>query len=76
MSDKREQLLDAAQDIIQRRGYNAFSYQDLGEVAGLHKATLHHYFPKKEDFVLALIKRYTALFKQPLDDIEGQTSHP
>ncbi len=72
MNNRREQLLDAAQDIIQRRGYNAFSYQDLADVIRIRKASIHHHFPKKEDIGLALIQRYTESFKQILQNILAQ----
>lgn len=76
MKDRREQLLDVAQDIIQRRGYNAFSYQDLCNRVHIRKASIHHHFPKKEDIGLALIKRYTEKFSEIIHNIPAEHTSP
>ncbi len=76
MKDRRKQLLDVAQDIIQRRGYNAFSYQDLCDIVHIRKPSIHHHFPKKEDIELALIRRYTEKFSEILHNIPAQHSSP
>lgn len=76
MKDRRTQLLDVAQDIIQRRGYNAFSYQDLCIVVHIRKASIHHHFPKKEDIGLALIRRYTEKFSEILHNISAEHPSP
>lgn len=52
------QILDAAQRMIQTRGYNGFSYADISAEVGLRKASIHHYFPGKADLCLALVVRY------------------
>ncbi len=52
------QILDAAQRMVQTRGYNGFSYADISDKVGLRKASIHHYFPGKADLCLALVVRY------------------
>lgn len=61
-ADTRTKLLDAAQDLIQRLGANAMSYQNLSEAVGIRKASIHYYFPTKQDLLSALIERYHAYF--------------
>jgi len=34
-------ILDAAQDLVQRRGYDAVSYGDLADALGLTTAAIH-----------------------------------
>src|SRR5580765_2103628 len=60
--DTRPRILDAAQDLIQRLGANAISYQHISDEVGIRKASIHHHFPSKEDLVEALIRRYTEYF--------------
>lgn len=67
--DRREQILDAAQEIVQRSGYANFGYRELSLAVGIRKASIHYHFPKKDDLVLALVKRYTENFIQSLDMI-------
>jgi TetR/AcrR family transcriptional regulator, transcriptional repressor for nem operon len=40
-TDTRTLILDAAQDLIQRLGANAVSYQHLSEAVGIRKASIH-----------------------------------
>jgi TetR/AcrR family transcriptional regulator, transcriptional repressor for nem operon len=67
--DTRTRILDAAQDLIQRIGANAMSYQHISEAVGIRKASIHHHFPKKEDLLEATIQRYSGQFFSWIDDI-------
>ena len=61
-----DQLLDAAQELAQSRGYNAFSYRDLAERVGIRSASIHHHFPSKADLGRALVARYRERFSDAL----------
>lgn len=61
-SSKKTEILDFAQEIIQKRGYNGFSYADISQVVGIRKASIHHHFPSKEDLVVAVVRRYRERF--------------
>lgn len=71
-----EKLLDTAQSLIQQRGYNGFSYEDLAQIVGIRKPSIHHHFPKKEDLGARVIQRYTERFKEALDALEKDASTP
>ena len=49
----REDLLDVAQDLVQKRGLNAVSFQDLSDAVGIRKASVHHHFGNKAVMVQA-----------------------
>ena len=51
-------ILDAAQALVQQRGYNAVSYGDLAEALDLTTAAIHYHFPSKADLGQALVGRY------------------
>ena len=53
----REKLLDAAEKLVQDRGLNAVSFQDLADAVGLRKPSVFHHFPNKEVLARALIER-------------------
>ena len=57
-TNTRDQLLDAAQDLIQRFGLNAMSFQHLSDAVGIRKPSVHHHFANKSDMVQALLERY------------------
>ena len=48
-TDTKQSILDLAQEFIQVRGYNAFSYQDISDRLKIQKASIHHHFHSKED---------------------------
>lgn len=69
-TDTKEKLLDVAQNMIQTRGYNAFSYADITKVVNIRKASIHYYFPSKGDLGIAVTQRYREIFSALLNQIE------
>ena len=57
-TDTRTAILDQAEKLIRSRSFNAFSYQDVAEGVGIRKASIHYYFPSKEDLGVALVERF------------------
>ncbi len=68
---RADEILDIAQELIQTRGYNAFSFQDISDRMGMKKASVQFYFPKKADLGVQVVKRYAKNFKQLLDNLES-----
>ena len=54
----RNQLLAQAQQLICTRGCNGFSYRDLADLVGVKSATIHYYFPSKDDLLFEAIQAY------------------
>jgi TetR/AcrR family transcriptional repressor of nem operon len=67
-----QRLVDAAQALVQTRGYNGFSYADLAETVGIRKASVHHHFRAKGDLGAAVAERYRATFAAALERIEAE----
>lgn len=57
LKNRKEQIIDLALELLQTRGFENFSYQDLSRELGITKASIHHHFPKKEDLGVALCQR-------------------
>ena len=53
----REKLLDAAESLVQSRGLNAVTFQDLADAVGLRKPSVFHHIKNKEELALSLIDR-------------------
>lgn len=51
-------ILDIAETLIQTNGYNAFSFRDISELAGIKTSSIHYYFPAKADLGKAVVARY------------------
>ena len=69
-SNLREQLLGHAQNLIRQRGYNGFSYRDLAALTGIKTASIHYYFPCKDDLLIEAIKEYAAEEARQIQDID------
>jgi TetR/AcrR family transcriptional repressor of nem operon len=65
-----ERILDAAEELVQVRGFNAFSYADVAARLEITKASLHYHFAGKAQLGEALITRYAARFEDALNAID------
>ena len=72
-SDSRsEQILNCAEELIRKRGFNGFSYAHIASATGLSKPSVHHYFPKKSDLGLSLIARFGEREAEALAEIDAR----
>ncbi|HEY7263697.1 MAG TPA: TetR/AcrR family transcriptional regulator [Trebonia sp.] len=69
-------ILDAAEELVQVRGFNGFSYADVSAEVGITKAALHYHFAGKADLGLALITRYGDRFAVELAEIDSASVTP
>lgn len=67
----RDQIVQLAQRLLQERGCNAFSYRDLAEQIGIKTSSIHYYFPRKEDLLLAAIQAYHAQWRVNIATIDA-----
>lgn len=67
MNEMASRLLDAAQLAIKSRGYHGVSFRELADDVGIRSASVHYYFPQKEDLAVALVARYTSSFFADLE---------
>jgi len=56
--DMKTKLLNCAEQLARKRGFDGFSYADIAKEIGIKKASIHYHFPTKSDLALALITRY------------------
>lgn len=71
--DRRTELLNCAENVARRHGFNGFSYADLANEIGIRKASIHYHFPSKADLAVALIERYANTFAHTLAVIDETT---
>ena len=70
IADTAERALDAAERLVQVRGFNGVSYADIAGELGISKAALHYHFASKAELGEALIDRYTQRFEEALHAID------
>jgi len=66
-----QRILDVAEQLVQSRGYNGFSYADIAGELDMTKASLHYHFASKAELGEALIERYSARFTEALEGIDS-----
>lgn len=52
-----QRILDAAEELFSRLGYNAVSVQQIATRAGVSKANVFHHFAGKQELYLAVLER-------------------
>lgn len=66
----REQIIAHAQTLIRQRGYNGFSYRDLAEHVGVKTASIHYYFPQKDDLLIETLNDYSSKMMRLVNGID------
>jgi AcrR family transcriptional regulator len=55
--ERREQLLATGVELLKKRPYQEVSIEEIAAAAGVSKGLLYHYFPTKNEFVVAALER-------------------
>lgn len=55
---RRDEFLDAAQHLIETKGYERMSVQDVLDEAGASRGAFYHYFGSKQELLSALVERF------------------
>jgi AcrR family transcriptional regulator len=67
------EILAAARSLLEQRGPEAMTMEEIAAVAGVAKGTLYLYFQSKDDLILALI---TQVGENILQDVEASLEAP
>lgn len=76
MSDTRTRILNLAEDLTQKVGFNGFSYLDLAEEIGVKNSSIHYHFKAKADLALALVERYRSVHKEAFEELDRTLETP
>jgi TetR/AcrR family transcriptional repressor of nem operon len=68
IKNKRDQILDAAEDMMRIAGYNGFSTREVAGAVSIKAASVHYHFPTKSDIGAAVAERYTQRFIEALGE--------
>lgn len=63
-TDTKSRILDVAEQLLQDRGFNGFSYKDIADELGVKNAAVHYHFPTKTDLGVAMIERMRRAFQR------------
>ena len=63
--ERKQQILDAAEEVFTQKGLDLARMDDIAEETGLSKGALYLYFKSKEDLIIAILDRiFQGAFKQ------------
>ena len=68
-SVKQLQLLDTAELLFSRKGYEGTSVRDIAEEAGINTAMISYYFGSKEKLMEAIFERRSLNIKDKVDSL-------
>ncbi len=73
--DTKTALLDIAENVARRRGFDAFSFADLADAVQIRKSSIHYHFPTKAALAEALVLRYHLRIEARLIAIMEKHAH-
>ena len=64
-NERKNQIINAAEDVFTQKGFDEARMDDIAEETGLGKGTLYLYFKSKDDLIIAILDRmFQREFKQ------------
>src|SRR5512134_344504 len=63
IENSKRTIMNMAEDLLQCKGFNGFSYAHIASELGVKNAAIHYHFPTKEDLSIAVIRRYRERFQ-------------
>lgn len=63
IDNSKRTILNLAENLLQDRGFNGFSYAHIASELGVKNAAIHYHFPSKEALGSAVIQRYRERFQ-------------
>lgn len=70
-----QRILDAAQQLLQTKGYNGFSYKDIAALVEIKTSSIHYHFATKAILIEAVFERFTQDFIDFLDATPADNHH-
>lgn len=68
----REDILDAAAQVIRRKGFHGASMSDIADAVSLQKASLYHHVSSKQEILLALLERALGMLTEQIAGISSR----
>lgn len=76
MNTTPDKIIDTATALLQTRGFNAFSYNDISALVGIKTASIHYHFPGKNDLGKSVMRKHRDAHKLALNEIDSTLDDP
>src|SRR4029077_16221762 len=75
-SDRRSQLIAAAERLVAERGYLAVRLEDIGSAAGVSGPAIYRHFPNKEALLVELLVEISTRLLAGATDVVARAEDP
>ncbi len=75
-SEKRDIILDAAEEIFSEKGFHLATVDEIAQKAGVAKGTIYLYFKDKLDLFLSTMERKLIEMVSKLEEVEAEVDDP
>lgn len=72
----RQRIIDAADNLFYRRGYNQTSFQDISDATGIPRGNFYYYFKTKDEILDAVVNSRVEEINRMLQRCESETDDP
>ena len=67
----RQKLIDTAEVLLKKNGFNSLNVEDITKAAGVAKGTFYVYFKHKEDIVAEICRGYFKAIEDEISNMSG-----
>ena len=71
----RQRIIDAADNLFYRRGYNQTSFQDISDATGIPRGNFYYYFKTKDEILNAVVDSRIADLTSMLSQCDNETDN-
>lgn len=75
-TDKKQHILDTAEALFSKNGFDATSTREIAETAGVNVAMISYYFGSKENLLFAIIERFSQEIRTRIKHAYDSEVHP
>lgn len=72
----RQRIIDVADSLFYKRGYNQTSFQDISDATGIPRGNFYYYFKTKDEILGAVVNSRIATLTAMLNRCEAETDDP
>ena len=74
--NNRTRIIQAADRLFYKRGYNQTSFSDIADVTGIPRGNFYYYFKTKDDILAAVVEARIKHYEEALLECDNATDSP
>ncbi len=75
-SPNKQRILEAAQNLFYKQGYNATSFSDIARAAKIPRGNFYYYFKTKHEIFDSVVQRWLDTLRATLEELDRERSDP